>query len=226
MKAIILAAGKGSRLRPITDEIPKPLIKIGDTTILERIINNLPEEITEVICIVKHKKEILAEFLKSNNFTIPITCVEQTEGSGTMAALLTARPLLSSGERFLILNGDDIHTPEELTNYLQHNRSFGIQNMIMPGYHAVEADNGIVTGLRAATEEEKIHGTPVATGVYVLDTGIFNFESVVLRDGELGLPQTILAHTDTYPIHAVITTQWVPINSHEDLAKAREKFNQ
>ncbi len=222
MKAIILAAGKGNRLSPLTEETPKPLINIHEKKILDYILESLPEEISEIIIVVKYKQEQIRDFFEKNMHKQKITLIEQQEGlKGTLAALFSAKPYLEKNERFLVINGDDIHSKEEIREYLRFPRSYGIQSMIMPGYHAVDVEGGLVKRLRDATEEEKIQGTPISTGAYVLDTNIFDFEPVVLRDGEIGLPQTILAHIETYPIHGIYTTKWIPINNHSELEKAR-----
>ncbi len=226
MKAVILAAGKGNRLKPITDTTPKPLIKVQGKPILAHILENLPETISEVIIVINYKGQDIKDFFTTYQTDLTITFAEQTgELKGTMAALLAAQPYLLPTDRFLVLNSDDIHKKEELELYLQYDRAYGIQKMIMPGYHAVECDqNGIVVCHREPTEEEKTTGTPIATGVYVLDYTIFDFEPVVLRDGEIGLPQTILANVDSYPVFKVETQHWMPINNHEDLERAQNNI--
>ncbi|MEY4602194.1 MAG: hypothetical protein RL292_135, partial [Candidatus Parcubacteria bacterium] len=65
-------------------------------------------------------------------------------------------------------------------------------------------------------------GAFVATGSYVADTDIFNAPAVKLRDGEYGLPQTLLSQKDTHPITAVVMTNWLPINSFEDKNNAEK----
>ncbi|MCX6752982.1 MAG: sugar phosphate nucleotidyltransferase [Candidatus Nomurabacteria bacterium] len=225
MKVIIFAAGKGSRLQPITDTTPKPLIQINNKPILSHIIESLPDEITEIYIVGKHLIEQLHVFSKTHNLNKKITIVEQINShTGTMAALLSVKDLfdLEKKERFLVLNGDDLQNKKELEMYLQYPRSFGVQHSHIP-YYAIESYNGIVKGFRKQTKEElEKGGAKIATGTYVLDTEIFKFEPIVLSDGDIGLPQTILSQKDTYPIHIVETTKWIPINSHEDLQKAKD----
>ena len=62
LKAIILAAGTGTRLMPLTKDIPKPLLKIGDMSLLESMIKNcISNGITEFIIVIGHKKERVIE---------------------------------------------------------------------------------------------------------------------------------------------------------------------
>lgn len=218
MKAIILAAGRGTRLKPLTDTTPKTLLPIHGKPILRYVLDSLPDEIDEVIIIADHLKEHVEMFAREHTHeTRPIHVIAQKAGSkGTMAALLSAKPYLSN-ERFLVINGDDIHQKESLEEILRHERSFGVQQMHMPGYHAVRHKDGFLSHFEPATPGEE---TPIATGAYALDTHIFNIEPALLRDGELGLPQTILVYKETHPVRYIETKGWIPVNTHEDLARA------
>ncbi len=225
MKAIIFAAGKGNRLKPLTDTTPKPLLLIENKPIIAHIIDELPDQITDVYIVGKHLIEQIHDFVHSFNTTKNITVVEQINShSGTMAALLSVKGFFKDkNERFMVLNGDDLQIKSELDLYLEKPRAFGIQKMHIP-YYVIESENGIVKNFRKQTEEEKISGAKIATGVYVLDAQIFEFEPVVLSDGDIGLPQTILAYKETYPVHVIETNEWIPVNTIEDLEVARLKM--
>lgn len=222
MKAVILAAGEGTRLRPLTLETPKPLIEVAGRPIIDRIIESLPEAIDEVVMVVEHLRERVKKHLGENFQGRKITYVEQGSKKGTYGALLSAKDLLEG--QFLVLNGDDLHSKEELEKFIQVGRVLGVQKMIMPNYYSVEIENDFVKSFRPQTEEEKINGVLVATGVYTLDNGIFDHPGVLVYGGEYGLPQTIMAQKDLYPVKAVTTTGWVPINSLSDLEKANKLF--
>jgi NDP-sugar pyrophosphorylase family protein len=240
MKAIVLAAGKGNRLKPYTDTIPKPLLSLCNTdsvynTLLTDILTKLPSYIDEVYIIVKHLEDNIREyveehmeyFLKQNPYIKNIVCISQTGEKGTMGALLTVKHMIKPDERFLILNGDDLHSKEELEIFNTHNRSFGIHKKIMPGYKSVQVNSeGKVFELRTQTEDEKIEGCYIATGVYLIDGGIFDFPPVVLTDGEIGLPQTLMMHVDEYTMYAVEEKDWVSVNTVEDLERLWRGFGE
>ena len=95
----------------------------------------------------------------------------------------------------------------------------------MPNYYNIKTDElGNISGFSKQTDEEKVNGVSVATGVYVLDSHIFEHPGVSVFGGEYGLPQTILEQKEEYPIKAVETHKWIPINSFEDLEKANKIF--
>jgi UDP-N-acetylglucosamine diphosphorylase / glucose-1-phosphate thymidylyltransferase / UDP-N-acetylgalactosamine diphosphorylase / glucosamine-1-phosphate N-acetyltransferase / galactosamine-1-phosphate N-acetyltransferase len=223
MKAVILAAGEGSRLRPLTLETPKPLLKVAERPMLERIIESLPDAIDEAVLVVEHLKEKIKDHLGSNFNGRKITYVEQGSKRGTYGALFSAKELLSG--QFLVLNGDDLHRKEELEEFIQDGRVLGVQKMIMPNYYSVQIENNFVKGFKPQTEEEKINGALIATGVYTLDTNIFDHPGIEVYGGEYGLPQTIMAQKDIYPVKSVTTTGWMPINSFSDLENANKIFS-
>lgn len=223
MKAVILAAGVGTRLKPLTLETPKPLIEIAGKPIIERIFESLPKEIDEVVMIVEHLKEKIKAHLGDNFLNKKVTYVDQGERKGTFGALLSAQDLFQENERFLVLNGDDIHKKEELEKYLEHPRAFGLQKMVMPNYYNITVDeNGCVEKFRPQTEEEKLNGVLIATGAYVIDSNIFKHPGVVVFGGEYGLPQTILEQKSEFPIKAIVTEHWIPINSFDDIERANK----
>lgn len=223
MKAVILAGGKGNRLMPITETKPKPLVPVLGVPIIDYVFQAFPEQIDEVVMVVEYLKDALTSYVGENFYGKPVTFVNQVEMRGTFAALLSAKDLCRDSEMFLVLNGDDIHDKEELEKYMIDTRAFGIQKMHMPNYYSIRCDEqGFIEGFSPQTDEEKASTTYVATGVYLLDAHIFEEDGVQLRDGEYGLPQTLLKQKEKYPLEAVITTQWLPINSHDDVERAEK----
>lgn len=227
MKVIILAAGKGTRLQPFTHTTPKPLLPLRDNvTILDSILENLPDEINEVIIIIAHLGHVVRDFVSNRTDHRKITLVEQDENlSGTMGALLSAKHLLGTNESFLVMNGDDLQEKNELEKFIQdpNIHTFGVQKSIMPGYLAININaEGYVTGFRDQTDEEKANGALVATGTYFINASLFSFDPEPIFGGAFGLPQTIVKHLETNPIKAVETHHWKSINTHEDLEYAQK----
>ena len=226
MKAIMLAAGKGTRFLPVTLTVPKSLIKVGGVPIIERIFSSLPEDIDEVIIVVDHLKDKIEEYIGGNFYGKKVTYTLQGDKKGTFGALLSAKDLLINGERFLVLNGDDLHDKDELVKCTKYPRSMSVQKKIAPRYYSTKIDNdGNFLEFKSQTEEEKINGALIATGTYVLDTNIFKHEGIHLSGDEYGLPQTVSTQKDEYPIKVVETNGWISINTPEELEKAQKHLN-
>lgn len=193
MKAIILCAGRGTRLQPLTDVAPKSLLLIGGKPILEHILDNLPKKITEVFLVVDYLSDKIKSFILNlkDNYSFTIECTQQVPGKkGTMAALLSAKNKLLKNERFLVLNGDDIVEKKDLEKMIEHKRSFGVNFRIMPNYYKVVFDdNKNLLSFIKQNDIEKINGSFIATGVYVLDFDIFNFKNRILNGDEIGYPK-------------------------------------
>ena len=87
MQAVILAAGKGTRLKPLTDSIPKSLIEVNGSPIIEQTLKALPSSVHEIFIVVGHLKEKIKEHLGNEWDGKKIYYIEQDELDGTGSAL-------------------------------------------------------------------------------------------------------------------------------------------
>ena len=108
MKAIILAGGRGNRLRPITDYVPKPLISIKNIPIIEWQIKYLKKfGISEVIICSGYKTEMIENYLKNKKLGIKITFSIENKPLGTGGAIKKAGKKIKD-KSFMVINGDII----------------------------------------------------------------------------------------------------------------------
>src|SRR3989344_5376283 len=112
MKAIIVAAGEGTRMRPLTNDKPKQLVELQGKPLLDHILNSLPEEISALIIVVGYKGDQIRTWYGVTHAGKPITYVEQTERKGTRHALSLCEPYIEKGEKFFYLYADDLHGRE------------------------------------------------------------------------------------------------------------------
>ena len=103
MKAIILAAGLGSRLRPLTDSIPKCMVEVNGVKIIDRQINNLIAN--KINDIYVYKSEILREYLKSHYPFVNVINNSDYENTNNMYSLFLAKDYVI-GSDFLLMNAD------------------------------------------------------------------------------------------------------------------------
>ncbi len=125
MKAMILAAGRGERLRPLTDELPKPLIKVAGKSLIEYHIENLADAGFKEVIIntawLAHK--IHQQLGDGSKYSVSITYSDEGEALETAGGIINAFPLLGD-DAFLVVNGDiwcdfDFSTLPELTADIQ-----------------------------------------------------------------------------------------------------------
>ncbi|QFU81292.1 UTP--glucose-1-phosphate uridylyltransferase AglF [Natronorubrum aibiense] len=107
MQAVVLAAGKGTRLRPLTDDKPKVLVEVDDTPLIEDVFDNLLEiGVTELVVVVGYMKEKIIERYGDEYEGVPITYAHQREQLGLAHAILQAEPHID--DEFVLMLGDNI----------------------------------------------------------------------------------------------------------------------
>jgi glucose-1-phosphate thymidylyltransferase len=107
MKAVILAAGKGTRLRPLTEDKPKVLVEVDDKPLLEYAFDSLLDiGVSEFVVVVGYKKEQIMERYDDAYEGVPITYAHQREQLGLAHALLTAEPYVD--DDFMLMLGDNV----------------------------------------------------------------------------------------------------------------------
>jgi len=126
MNAIILAAGKGKRLRPITEWVPKPLLPIGGRPIIETLLTNLQAAgIARAVIIHGHLGEMVQRFVgDGSRFGMELTFREQRERLGTAHAVMQAEDLLKAwGEEVMVLAGDTAFSLEHIAGLVEFHRA-------------------------------------------------------------------------------------------------------
>jgi NDP-sugar pyrophosphorylase family protein len=224
MQAVILAAGRGRRLAPLTDTTPKPLIEVQGVPLLKRLLSSLPKQITEVIIVTEYLEEKIQEEIGRAWNNISITYVSQGEYKGTLGALMAARDKIVD-EPFLVMGSDDLFEAEELDSIAREKLAFGVHKKFLPGkeWLIIETDKtGRVISMRKPSDEEFREPQFMATGVYLLDKSIFEVPPYVLPNGELGLPQTLRPLFATKSFIAIEMKEWLQVNTHEELAYANQ----
>jgi glucose-1-phosphate thymidylyltransferase len=107
MQAVILAAGKGTRLEPLTDDKPKPLVEVDGHPLIEDVFDNLIEiGVDEFVVVVGYKKEKIIERYEDEYRDVPITYAHQREQKGLAHALLQAESHVDGD--FVLMLGDNI----------------------------------------------------------------------------------------------------------------------
>ncbi len=127
MQAVILAAGAGTRLRPLTLDIPKAMIPVNGKPMLQIIIEQLKTVgVTEIVIIVHYLKDkIINYFGDGSKLGIKITYTEQKEMKGTADAVLTAEPFITD-KKFILIYCDSLFETDQLQRLLAHKKADGV----------------------------------------------------------------------------------------------------
>ena len=168
MKAIILAGGRGKRLRPITDYVPKPLVPLKNIPIIDWQIKYLKKfRVDEIIICTGYKTEMIEHFLSmKDNFGIKIQFSIEKTPLGTGGAIKLAGKKIKE-ESFLVINGDTI-TNIDLNKLMKKPNSIAAIEL-KTKYGIMETENDKVTKFR---EKKEISNVWMNAGVYHLQRKI------------------------------------------------------
>jgi len=138
---VILAAGKGTRMQPLTYEIPKPMLPVNGRPILAYTIELLPKIFDEIIFVVGYLGDQIREYFGDNYNGRKITYIRQNELLGTGHALTLCQKILK--DRFLVMMGDDIYCANDINRCLEYERSVLVKEVLVEqdrNYGAMLAD--------------------------------------------------------------------------------------
>ena len=220
MKAIILAAGLGTRMGELTKDMPKPLLKVKNKTLLEHNLNALKDLVDEIIIVVGYKKEKIMEFLGMNYNGIKITYVVQKEQKGTGDALIAVNGFNTEilKNRFILLMGDDIYSKEDIENCLKYDNAIltqKVKDSSRFGVYIVE--DGLIKDM---VEKPKEFVSELANAaLYVFDGVELQYMQVSER-GEIEFTDVVKKIVKERDVHCVLAKRWISIATPEDLERA------
>ncbi|ERN08044.1 mannose-1-phosphate guanylyltransferase 1 [Amborella trichopoda] len=185
MKALILVGGFGTRLRPLTLSLPKPLVDFANKPMILHQIEALKAiGVTEVVLAINYQPEVMLNFLKDfeAKLGIKITCSQEKEPLGTAGPLALARDELidESGEPFFVLNSDVI-SEFPLKKMLDFHKAHGKEASIMvtkvdePSKYGVVVMNEKTGQVERFVEKPKIFvGNKINAGIYLLNPSVLD----------------------------------------------------
>jgi len=218
MKAIILAGGRGKRLRPITDKIPKPLIPINNKPLIERTINYLKKYgITEIIISSGYKSDLIEKFLKKKkNFGCEIIFSTEKTPLGTGGAIKKALKHVDE-ESFLVLNGD-IVTNIDLKKILKKPNTIAT-NELKTKFGTMDIKNNKILKFNEKKDVTNVWMNP---GIYHLSK---DTEKLMPKKGSLeGIVFPKMARNKTLETVKFKNTLWFSIDSHKDIEECSKEI--
>ena len=220
--AVIMAGGEGKRLRPLTTETPKPLLRVGGKPLIEILIEHLRQcGLTEIIVTLHHKSEMIRDQLGDGaRLGVKLTYVEESSPLGTMGALTLVRERLEPGA--LVVNADILTKCDFRAMWAFHRRQGPPAMTVGVSLHQVEIPYGEFT-LRddrvLAVDEKPRKEYPINTGIYILEPSAIDlipqgtyFDATDLIHSLLGAGRPVAAYA--------IREYWMDVGRHFDFEKA------
>jgi len=225
MKAVIMAGGLGTRLKPFTHIIPKPLLPVGEKSVLEITIHKLKTQgFAEVVLAVHYKSDLFESYFgDGSKFGIKIQYSREKQRLGTAGPLKLAAPHLS--DPFLVMNGDILTNLDfnKLRRFHSENGAdltLVTKKIQLPLHYGVVEKNGDrVLGI----QEKPVVESEISAGIYYLDTDVLDFIPDGKRFDMTELMRDLIAagkNVYAYPLE----DYWLDIGQMEDYQRAQEDF--
>ncbi len=224
-RVVLMVGGLGTRLRPLTEHVPKPMLKVGNKPILETIILNFKKYgFINIILSVSYKAEIIEEYFKDGKeFGINIEYIYENQRMGTAGALSLMRDRLN--EPFFVMNGDLLTNInfEQMMNYHISNSSdatMGVREYdFQVPYGVVNIDGNTILSI----EEKPIHKFFVSAGVYILNPKALEF---IPNNKFYDMPTLFekIIEKELKSISFPIHEYWLDIGRIEEFHKANSEY--
>jgi len=224
MKAVILAAGDGLRLRPLTETRPKAMLPVAGRPLLRNLIEEAKKAgISEAVVVVRHLKDKITEYFSKNDIGIKLTFIEQGQENGTGAALLCAEGEVD--DTFVVLAGDIVTEASVIRKVIEaHEGGITLAVKKVPNprdYGVVELTNGKVSLFE---EKPKHPKTDLANlSIYCMEPTVFK-ELRSIGKSERGEYEIVDLFTGAACV--VVEGYWRDIGYPWDLLEANERVLQ
>lgn len=224
-KVVLMAGGLGTRLKPLTDNMPKPMLHVGDKPILATIIENFAKYgYTDIVLSVSYKSHVIEEYFGDGSaFGVNIDYVNETKRMGTAGALGMMRDKLT--EPFFVMNADLLTNInfEHLHNY--HTSHDAIATMAVREYD-FQVPYGVVNiqdGRISSIEEKPTHKFFVSAGIYMLNPRSLEF---IPNDEFFDMPSLFekLIADGRNAVSFPIREYWLDIGRLSDYEKANSEY--
>jgi dTDP-glucose pyrophosphorylase len=220
--AVIMAGGFGTRLRPLTENLPKPMLPVGDRPLLERTIEQLRESGIRRVNVTTHylKEKITAYFGDGHEFGVELNYVSEDRPLGTAGGL---RLVNAHDGPLLVINGDVI-TNVRFCDLMSYHRELGADVTVGVRKHDLQLPFGVVDceGPRLLRIREKPKMSfMVNAGIYVLEPSVYRYVPVNEHFDMPDLIKRLLEkgrHVVTFPI----TEYWLDIGQPADYHQAQK----
>lgn len=226
-KVILMVGGLGTRLRPLTDNIPKPMLKVGNKPILQTIVEKFAEYgYSNIIMCVNYKSHIIQDYFgdgKEFGINIEYIFEEQRMGTAGALSLLTEKPT----EPFFVMNGDLLTNVnfEHFHDYHLSNNSMGTMCVREYDFQVPYGVVNIKDSKILSIEEKPTHKFFVSAGIYMLSPEILEY---IPQNQFYDMPTLFekLISENKNAISFPLREYWLDIGRIEEYKKANEEYDE
>ncbi len=221
MKAIVLAAGQGTRMRPLSATVPKPMLPVaGQPLVAHTLDAAIDAGAEELILVVGYEADVIRTQFGTSRQGVPINYAVQHERNGTAGAVAATRQYLEGP--FAVLNGDTLYDPETINRLFSSGPAIVTATVDNPqNYGVVEVADDVVT-----TIVEKPDDPPsnlVNAGGYVFPAIASEWLDVAESErGEREITDVLARVIEEYDVTPVVANRWMDVGRPWELLEANE----
>jgi len=233
MKCVILAAGEGKRMHPLTFTRPKVMIPIANKAILEwNLINSIDAGIKEFIFVVGYRSEMVRNYFgNGKKWNVKIDYVNQVEALGTAHAISMAEKFV---DKFIVMCGDTIFGKDDIKKILENEQSMGLYKVENPKeYGIVETKDERI--IKIYEKMQNPFTDVINAGIYHFNKKIFDYIKKTEKSsrGEYEITDSINKKAESESIKGIYLKEWRDVvypwhlldANEEILSKQKEKIN-
>ena len=184
-KAMVMSAGMGSRLEPLTLSVPKPLIPVANRPVMDILFERLKAiNVTDVICNTYYLAEQIIERYSDNNIGVNFNYIKEETLSGTAGGLKKCQHFFKDGDTFLVLSADGLTNADFEKGINAHIESGAIATIGIKQIPKEEVshfgvvvtdENGFIKEFQEKPSVEEAKSNYINTGIYIFNYEIFNY---------------------------------------------------
>jgi mannose-1-phosphate guanylyltransferase len=226
MKAVILAGGFGTRLRPLTYSVPKPLVPLVGRPLIVRMIESLPQSVDTVVLAVSYMKEALEEHFLSQPCGRKVVVVHEPSPLGTGGAIKNVAQHLD--ETFIAMNGDCISSLDLRSLVKVHREKGGIGTIALwqvddpSAFGVVELDKACrIVNFQEKPKKEEARSDLINAGYYVFEPEILDY----IGKGQVSIEREVFPNVLDYGLfgHRFVG-HWMDCGTRESFLAAQAKI--
>lgn len=225
-KVVIMAGGQGKRLYPLTQNVPKPLLEIGDKPILEIIISNFKDYgFTDILLSVNYRSDLIEDYFgNGEKFGVNISYIKESEPMGTAGSLSLINSLPK--DPMIVMNGDII-TKINFNHLLEFHKKRKSKATMCVREYDFEVPFGVIKEIEnniVSIDEKPIQKMLINAGVYVLDSDVLQHIPKDTVFNMTNLFETLISKgisTSAFPV----VDYWMDIGRKTDLEQVKGDFS-
>ncbi|QCC53254.1 glucose-1-phosphate thymidylyltransferase (plasmid) [Natronorubrum bangense] len=221
MKAVVLAAGQGTRIRPLSDSVPKPMLPVADRPLVAHTIDAaIDAGANEVVLVIGYEADTVRDYFGEEYRGVPVSYAVQTEQAGTADAVNAARDHIEGP--FAVLNGDNLYDPAAIDQLFEQCPAVCAIEVDDPrNYGVLSTDGGSVSGI---VEKPADPPTNLANaGAYAFPAEARQWLEVPASErGEHEITDVLATVIDEFDVSPVTLERWLDVGRPWELLEANE----